>query len=64
MLRQQQLPHEALKESLVAQDIFYGAQGNSIVVEMSNHITLSKDAPLKFEKYRLLVDFMSTLTRD
>ena len=48
----------------MAQDIFYGAQGQSIVAEMSHHITLSKDAPFKLEKYRLLVDFMNTLTKD
>lgn len=40
------------------------AQNHTIVAEMSHYIRLSKTAPLKFEKLKLLVDFVHTVTRD
>lgn len=45
-------------------ELVANAQCTSIVAEMSHYIKLSKSAPLKFERLKLLVEFIHTLTKD
>ena len=58
------MPLNVLKETEIVDSLLSAAQSHVVIAEMNHYIRLSKDAPVHFDRLRMLVDFLHAVTRD